>query len=39
MRLTSTWAASPIAPKSSRKVWWSSGMCKTGQPHKWEAVI
>ena len=28
-----------IAPKSSRKVWWSSGMCKTGQPHRWQAVV
>ena len=28
-----------IAPKSSRKVWWSSGMCKTRQPHRWQAII
>ena len=28
-----------IAPKSSRKVWWSSGMCKTRQPHRWQATI
>ena len=28
-----------IAPHSNRKVWWSSGMCKTGQPHRWQARI
>ena len=24
-----------IAPQSDRKAWWSNGMCKTGQPHRW----
>ena len=28
-----------ITPQSHRKVWWSSGTCKTGQPHRWQAVI
>ena len=28
-----------ITPQSGRKVWWSSGMCKTGQPHRWQAQI
>ena len=28
-----------ITPKSGRKVWWSSGTCKTGQPHRWQARI
>ena len=28
-----------IAPQSNRKAWWRSGLCRTGQPHKWEAVI
>ena len=26
-------------PHSDRRVWWSSGMCKTGQPHRWQARI
>ena len=28
-----------IAPKSNRKVWWRSGVCKTGQPHRWQAQV
>ena len=28
-----------IRPQSKRKAWWSSGLCKTGQPHKWQASI
>ena len=28
-----------IAPQSNRKAWWRSGMCKTGQPHMWQADI
>ena len=28
-----------IAPHSNRKVWWSSGMCKAGQPHRWQATV
>ena len=28
-----------ITPQSAKKVWWSSGMCKTGQPHKWQAAV
>ncbi len=24
---------------SCRKAWWRSGMCKTGQPHRWQATI
>ena len=28
-----------IAPYSPRKAWWSSGTCKTGQPHKWQATV
>ena len=27
------------APQSNRKVWWSSGTCKTGQPHRWQAAV
>ena len=27
------------AVRSNRKVWWSRGMCKTGQPHRWQAQI
>ena len=23
-----------VAPQRGRKAWWSSGMCKTGQPHR-----
>ena len=28
-----------ITPKSGRKVWWRSGMCNAGQPHRWQAEI
>ena len=28
-----------ITPQSHKKVWWRSGMCKTGQPHRWQARI
>ena len=28
-----------IAPQSNRKVWWSSGMCKAEQPHRWQATV
>ena len=28
-----------IAPHSLRKAWWRSGMCKTGQPHRWQARV
>ena len=28
-----------ILPQSNRKVWWSRNMCKTGQPHRWQARI
>ena len=28
-----------IAPQSAKAVWWSNGMCKTGQPHKWLAKV
>ena len=28
-----------IAPQSNRKAWWRSGLCKTRQPHKWQAKI
>ena len=28
-----------IKPHSNRKVWWSSGMCKTEQPHRWQAQV
>ena len=28
-----------IAPQSGRKVWWRSGVCKTGQPHRWQATV
>ena len=28
-----------IAPQSNRKAWWRSGMCKAGQPHRWQASI
>ena len=28
-----------IAPQSNRKAWWRNGMCKTGQPHRWQAFI
>ena len=31
--------SSIIAPHSNRKVWWTSGMCKTGQPHRWQAAV
>ena len=28
-----------IAPHSLRKAWWRSGMCKIGQPHRWQARV
>ena len=28
-----------IAPQSNRKVWWTSGICKTGQSHRWQATV
>ena len=28
-----------LAPQSARKAWWSSGLCKTGVPHRWQATI
>ena len=28
-----------ITPHSDRKVWWSHGVCKTGQPHRWQAAV
>ena len=28
-----------ITPKTGRRVWWSSGMCNTGEPHRWQAAI
>ena len=28
-----------IAPRSHRMAWWRSGVCKTGQPHKWQARV
>ena len=28
-----------ITPHSHSKVWWRSGMCKTGQPHRWQATV
>ena len=28
-----------VAPHSNRKVWWRSGTCKTGQPHRWQATV
>ena len=28
-----------IAPQSNKNAWWSSGICKTGQPHRWQASI
>ena len=28
-----------ITPRSGRKVWWRSGMCKTGQPHRWQTAV
>ena len=31
--------SSTIAPQSNRKVWWTSGLCKTGQPHRWQARV
>ena len=31
--------SSTIAPQSNRKVWWTSGLCKTGQPHRWQAQV
>ena len=31
--------SSTVTPKSERKVWWTSGVCKTGQPHRWQATV
>ena len=28
-----------IAPQSNKKAWFRSGMCKAGQPHRWQASI
>ena len=28
-----------ITRRSVRKAWWRSGMCKTGQPHRWLASV
>ena len=28
-----------LVPLSARKAWWSSGLCKTGAPHKWQATV
>ena len=28
-----------IAPHTTRKVWWTRGVCKTGQPHRWQATV
>ena len=28
-----------IKPQSNKKAWWRSGLCKTGQPHKWQAPV
>ena len=28
-----------LAPMTSKKAWWSSGLCKTGVPHKWQATM
>ena len=28
-----------IVPQSNKKVWWRSGLCKTGQLHKWQARV
>ena len=28
-----------ITPGSNRKVWWTQGLCQSGQPHKWTARI
>ena len=28
-----------VVPQSHRKVWWRSGTCKTGQPHRWQASM
>ena len=28
-----------ITPQSHKKAWWRSGMCKTGQPHRWQARV
>ena len=31
--------SSIVAPQSHKKAWWRSGMCKTGQPHRWQATV
>ena len=28
-----------IKPQSRMKAWWRSGLCKTGQPHRWQARV
>ena len=28
-----------IEPQSNRQAWWRSGMCKTGQAHRWQATV
>ena len=28
-----------VAPQSARKAWWSSCLCKTGGPHRWQATV
>eukprot|EP00891_Asterochloris_glomerata_P006490 jgi/Astpho2/6490/fgenesh1_pg.00096_%23_21_t len=28
-----------ISPNTDRKVWWASGMCKSGQLHRWQATV
>ena len=33
------WGMIIIAPQSNKKAWWRSGICKTGQPHRWQASI
>ena len=31
------WGRITINPYSHLQAWWSSGVCKTGQPHRWQA--
>ena len=28
-----------IRPHSNRRVWWSAGLCKSGEPHRWQATV
>ena len=28
-----------IPPRSHKKAWWISGLCKAGQPHRWQATV